>query len=116
MSLKRYKVDYWHEMGKRARQEGKSYDSCPLKGGTFSMRGFWESGWKEEDARIREQESPVVGICATCRVEVHERGTHPYKPGSAVRIHTRDDGIVLNPTREFDPVAFAVNTGDDESP
>lgn len=57
----------------------------------------------------------VVGTCATCKKEVRERTTRIY-PGTDVRIHKRDDGIVQNPTREFDPVAFAINDGDDESP
>ncbi len=113
MSLKRWKVDAVVRDGRQARLEGKPYESCPLKGGPYSMRGFWESGWRAMD---RELESPLVGTCATCKQEVHEAGAHLYKPGMTVKIHTVDDGIVLTGAREFDPVAFGINDGDDESP
>lgn len=64
----------------------------------------------------RARWGPVVGVCATCKKEVRERATRLYKAGMDVRIHTRDDGIVMTGKREFDPVAFGINQGDDESP
>lgn len=64
----------------------------------------------------RARWGPVVGTCATCKKEVRERATRPDSYGAGIRIHTRDDGIVLTGKREFDPVAFGINTGDDESP